>query len=255
MNTESLIDGARQYVKATPSDGIRRNIQIRAKNAGDLEDDITLACWTFLTQEPGTSNDYEAMLPHWKDQVKRTNPKAAWLVTRQPDGNMFHRAMSMCAHVHSSLFTVPTVFLDVDAFPNADLWPMIKEVKDVGLTYRETPGLMPINEGVIVARPSEATKAFFMMYVATYEALQGYLSDSDWRWWGGQLALNAMSGNEDPTNWPAGLTIRHLPVDPYNFSPDNDEDMTSAVLDAKTIVHLKGQRKAQFERLKAYQCA
>jgi hypothetical protein len=249
MNTEALITEARKYVKATPSDGVRRNIQIRAKNAGDLEDDITLACWTFLTHEPGTRNDYEAMLPHWKDQVKRTNPSAAWLVTRQPDGNMFHRAMSMCAHVHSSLFTVPTVFLDVDAFPNCDLAEMIGKVKDVGLTVRDMPGLMPVNEGVIIARPSEATKAFFMAYVATFEALQGFLSDADWRWFGGQLALNALHDSI------VGPSVRYLPCAQYNFSPDTEADMEPAVLDTKTILHLKGPRKQLFERVKAYQNA
>lgn len=251
MNTDALIEKARQFVKTTPSDGIRRNIAIRAKNAGQLEDNIKLGCWTFLTHEAGTSNDYEAMLPHWKATVAKFNPNCAWFVTRQPEGNMFHRAMSMCAHVHSSLFTVPTVFLDVDAFPNGDLLKAMDSVVDIGLTVRDTPGLMPVNEGVIFARPTEATKRFFMNYVATYEALQALLPEAEWRWWGGQLSLNALSKGSQPD----GVAITYLPVDPYNFSPDADADFAPAVLNEKVIIHLKGPRKASFDRVAAYQNA
>lgn len=246
MKTDALIAKARSYVRETPSDGIRRNIAIRAKNAGNLEDNITLGCWTFLTQEPGTSNDYEAMLPHWKAMVDKFNPDCAWFVTRQPSGNMFHRAMSMCAHVHSSLFTRPTVFLDVDAFPNADLLKAMEGVRDVGLTVRNVDGLMPVNEGVIFARPTEATKAFFMAYVATYEALQELLTPDDWGWWGGQLALNALMPHDSAVL---------LPCETHNFSPDTASDFAPVELDTKAVIHLKGPRKAQFERVKAYQDA
>jgi hypothetical protein len=183
--------------------------------------------------------------------VDKFNPDTAWLVTRQPQGTMFHRAMSMCAHVHSSLFTVPTVFTDVDAFPNANLSVGIAQVKHVGLTVRETPGLMPVNEGVIVARPSEATKAFFMAYVATYEALRDLLPEKDWAWWGGQLSLNALGG----IGGPYESTVTVLPCDTYNYSPDTVDDMTPAALDGKTVIHLKGPRKAMFDRLKEYQNA
>lgn len=213
-----------------------------------MEPGRDIAFWTFRA---GTDGDYEHLVPHWKAMATKFNPTCAWFLVRQPDANMFHRAMAMCAHVNTpSLFTVPTVFMDVDAFPNADLREATNSVRDIGLTYRETPGLMPINEGVIFARPTEAAKIFFWAYLATFEALQELLTPADWAWWGGQLALNALT---DFVTDKEDLVTAFLPCDIYNFSPDTDSDLSKAVLDTKAVIHLKGQRKAQFARMREYQ--
>lgn len=244
MNLEALIVEARKLVRAMPSNAVKNNIlhRIRQMERDQLDPGRTIGLWTFRSSE---GDAYEDLVPHWKAMADKFHPNCSWFLIRQPGATMFSRAMAMCAHVNTpALFQMPTVFLDVDAFPNASLLPMCDQVKDIGLTMRAAPGLMPVNEGVIVAKPTETTKAFFWAYVATFEALQGLLADTDWGWWGGQLALNALADN------PA---VTFLSCDTYNFSPDTESDLAPAVLGTKAVVHLKGNRKAHFERVKAYQ--
>lgn len=251
MNTDALIAEARKLVRFQPSVGVRNNIlhRVRQMERDELDDGRNIGLWTFRSTD---ADHYEDFVPHWKAMCDKFHPRCAWFLNRMPGATMFQRAMSMCAHVNTpALFRMPTVFLDVDAFPNTDLSAMCGLVKDVGLTIRETPGLMPVNEGVIVARPTEAAIRFFWAYVATYEALQGLLPEKDWGWWGGQLALNALSKGMQPD----GVAVTYLPVDPYNFSPDSEEDLSAAVLDTKAICHLKGPRKVHLARIKAYQNA
>ena len=121
MNTDALIIEARKYVRAQPSVGVKNNIlhRIRQMERDELQSGRTIGFWTFRSSDDG---DYEALVPHWKAMCDKFHPACAWFVIRQPGGNMFNRAMAMCAHVNTpSLFRMPTVFLDVDAFPNANL--------------------------------------------------------------------------------------------------------------------------------------
>lgn len=174
---------------------------------------------------------------------------------------MFERVRAMCAYVHSFAFNSPTVFLDGDAFVNTDLTEIFRTFTDVAVTYRNDPGLMPINEGVIFAHPTEGTKRLFRAYLATYEILakdrkiMSYYGDIK-RWRGGQLTLNALTC---PQGIPYeldqftrfGCDIKYLPCHVWNYSPTGTE--TRQDLDAKGVVHLKGDRKRLIESVIQYQ--
>ena len=64
---------------------------------------------------------------------------------------MFERVVTMAAYVASQAFTAPTIFLDSDAFLIRPLANLFNNEFDVAVTYRDNPGMMPINEGVIFA--------------------------------------------------------------------------------------------------------
>lgn len=172
---------------------------------------------------------------------------------------MYERVRAMCAYVHSPAFNSPTVFLDGDAFVNADLRPIFDAIADIGVTYRNVPGLMPINEGVIFAKPTDRTRAFFRSYLATYEHLAGcpevisHYGDIK-RWRGGQLSLNAISSLGDvhgELDHRDGIS--YLPCDIFNFSMDMDRGYTRGELDQKAVLHLKGPRKVLVDQIIAYQ--
>src|SRR3546814_15352353 len=88
---------------------------------------------------------------------------------------MYERVVAISAFVQSRAFASDTAFLDSDAFVNLPLAPLFRLPFDVAVTYRNDPGLMKINEGVIFASPRRglAARGFFRRYLATYEALRG----------------------------------------------------------------------------------
>ena len=201
--------------------------------------------WTYFIVEQPRVEYFHSLVTHQAAMVKKFCPGARHIVARGDDGiDMFRRAEAMDDFVHSSAFDAPTVFLDNDAFPNADLSAVFDQIQHVGLTVRDTPGLMPVNEGVIFARPTPETRHFFSAYERTFGALHYLMPDDKWRWWGGQTALNMLAG-------PAQDRITLLPCDQFNYSPD--EPQPRAVLDSKAVLHLKGPRKALFDQLVAYQ--
>lgn len=174
---------------------------------------------------------------------------------------MFERVRAMCAYVHSKAFNSPTVFLDGDAFVNTDLEKLFQTIDDVAVTYRNNPGLMPINEGVIFAKPGEGTKAFFRAYLATYDHLSScqpvlnYYGDIK-RWRGGQLSLNALTCPEGiPSDMDRtevyGCRVQYLPCHIWNYSPDGPH--TKEDLDSKGVLHLKGDRKKLIDQIIRYQ--
>lgn len=181
---------------------------------------------------------------------------------------MYERVRAMCAYVHSSAFNSPTVFLDGDAFVNTDLTPIFKTIRDVAVTYRNDPGLMPINEGVIFAQPTEGAKAFFRSYLATYENLaktpeivEYYGSNPGIkRWRGGQLSLNALTCPEgvasemDRLDGP-GYRVQYLSCLAWNFSMDLHQSYARDELDTKAIIHNKGDRKRMADQVIGYQNA
>lgn len=176
---------------------------------------------------------------------------------------MYERVRAMCAYVHSAVFNSPTAFLDGDAFVNADLTPIFETIRDVAVTYRNDPGLMPINEGVILAQPTEGTRAFFRSYLATYETLAKHPQIVDYygdirRWRGGQLSLNALTYqggvvSEMDRLETGGYTVSYLPCSVWNFAMDLDQPYAKEDLDAKATLHLKGNRKLLIDQIIAYQ--
>lgn len=177
---------------------------------------------------------------------------------------MYERVFAMCAYTQSVAFSANTLFLDSDAFLNADITPYLEADFDIAITTRDTPGLMPINEGVIVARMEhpEAVKSFFLRYLATYETLvndpptQTFYGDIR-KWRGGQLSLNAITHNLSPfspyrTLSVMGTRLRALPCDVFNYSYEYGSSLNLENLDMKFIVHLKGARKDVMEQFRAY---
>ena len=220
--------------------------------------------------------DYAAVLQTFKRCVRRWHPRAhIFLATSRgsafagladealsvveldlaADQPMYERVHAMCAYARSGAFTTDTLFLDSDAFVNADFGPYLEADFDIAITTRGSPGLMPVNEGVIVARAArpERVRGFFDRYLATYEALRvdervvAHYGDIR-KWRGGQLSLNAVTRAAHP--FPAmrridvaGAAIQCLPCDPFNYSYEYGEKVHGATFNGKVIVHLKGGRK------------
>ncbi|MCP5278852.1 MAG: hypothetical protein H6935_10900 [Thiobacillus sp.] len=177
---------------------------------------------------------------------------------------MYERVFAMCAYTHSTAFANDTLFLDSDAFLNADIRPYLEADFDVAITTRDIPGLMPVNEGVIIARSerTESVKAFFLRYLSTYEALaedsatQTFYGDIR-KWRGGQLSLNAITYNVAPfspyrTLSIDGTRIRPLPCEVFNYSHEYGASLRAEKLNEKIFVHLKGSRKDVIEQFRAY---
>jgi hypothetical protein len=165
---------------------------------------------------------------------------------------MYERVRAMAAYVHSRAFSANTVFLDTDAYPNRALNSVFKRDFDVGVTYRTTPGFMPINEGVIFCarRRVAAAKKFFSAYLATYEILKADPIVHDYygnieRWRGGQLSLNVLGLSPDLPRFGDfdrnGIRIASLPCNKFNS------------WDAKYVLHLKGDSKHLIGHVADYQ--
>jgi len=173
---------------------------------------------------------------------------------------MLERAYVMNAYVKSSLFTANTFFLDSDAIINGPIQDVFDRKFDVGLTFREDPYLMPINEGVVLASGANksAVKNFFDFYLGTYTSL---VTDAEIaerfgsefsnlkKWRGGQLSLNAvvadqfarhLNPDKDARGYLSQLEFLHC--DEYNFSPDA-RAYSDSELGAKKVIHLKGNLK------------
>lgn len=172
-----------------------------------------------------------------------------------PGWLMYERVVAMNAYVQSAAFTGHTAFLDSDAFANAPLDRVFELAFDVAVTYRNSPGLMPLNEGVIFAtkRPNDGAKAFFRRYLATYEALRVSPKIVDHygeirRWRGGQLSLNGAANatghlSDLDRQTIEGALVRYLACDDYNFFIRDGEEYSRGQLKRKYILHLKGPSK------------
>jgi hypothetical protein len=179
-----------------------------------------------------------------------------------PDQPMYQRVASMCAYVRSAAFVKDTLFLDSDAFLSANFTEYLDADYDVAVTVRDDPGLMPVNEGVIVARAERraAVREFFDRYLATYEALlsddriSSYYGDIR-KWRGGQLSLNAVTRTAHPYSSPRRISIgdarlQCLPCDPFNFSYDYGANVAQEQLASKVVVHMKGGRKSELHAVR-----
>ena len=177
---------------------------------------------------------------------------------------MLERVKAMLGYVESDAFANDTVFLDTDAFPNRRLEQVFDDSFDIGVTYRLTPGYMPLNEGVIFcsARDKAAVRRFFRSYLATYEALMSdpviaaYYGDVT-RWRGGQLSLNAVAPpvdrHADGVVALDGVAFRFLPCDLFNYWVEAPPRPDGTELDDKFILHLKGDSKPMLSHVAIYQ--
>ena len=174
---------------------------------------------------------------------------------------MFERVVAMNAYVRSSLFTAPTVFLDIDAFMLRPLDKLFDNDFDIGLTHRHIVGQMAINEGVIFANNKNYNKVvkFFDSYLACYLEVEKSqrvrkIYKNIRRWRGGQLAINAAAGGCQVYSTSLSSTeydakIAFLPCSKYNLSQINEEEVNKDLRNRCSVLHLKGNRKGWIERL------
>lgn len=183
-----------------------------------------------------------------------------------PRAPMYERVKAMAAYASSRAFSAKTVFLDSDAYPNRSLAGVFKRTFDVGVTYRTTPGYMPLNEGVIFASRHDLTAAqrFFRTYLATYDALRqdvrvlSYYENNIDRWRGGQLSLNAVGlpdGPFAPLFTARGIRIAMFPCNQFNYWVTKPIQPEQRTWDRKFVLHLKGNSKHLLQELTRYQLA
>ena len=174
---------------------------------------------------------------------------------------MFERVVAMLAYVESAAFTAPTIFLDSDAFLIRHAAGLFANNFDVAVTYRDIGGQMPINEGVIIVndRRPDSVRPFFRRYLATYLTLERHPVVLETygkvrRWRGGQLSINAISGgwhrySAGILDSDLGARVAYLPCSRYNYSPDQEGEISAAMLTRALVLHLKGSRKPWLDRM------
>jgi hypothetical protein len=214
--------------------------------------------WTYQCSEGPRVEMYARMVDHWCSQAIKHHPDCPVLVCHGDVVSMLLRAYAMCAFVHGPAFTAPVVFMDNDAFPNASLLPALDLFEHVGLTHRSGENLMPVNEGVIFAKPSDETRAFFRAYVATFENIISSVQitatekNSSFRragvdttsWMGGQIALNLLSSEP---------CVSLLPCADWNYGMSSQQHYTAEDMDKHAVLHIKGTKKVLFDQIKTYQ--
>ncbi|MDB4682073.1 hypothetical protein OAE68_00160 [Synechococcus sp. AH-551-A10] len=96
--------------------------------------------------------------------IKKVYPAA------DPDKPMYNRVKTYNTLIQYSLLGENVIFMDIDVMIVAKQWEGLAKLNfDVALTYRFTPNLVPINEGVIYCRSrSQKRKEFFAKYIQTY---------------------------------------------------------------------------------------
>ncbi len=251
---QAVLEAVTPHFAARPTPELERQILDHAQlmvRKGDPE----IQFWSYRCLGTDRPDVYFPMIEHLRYAAGKFTPNSQTWVIDGREIDMLARAVAMCTFVHSPAFTAPTFFLDNDAFPNADLRGV--EFDHIGVTVRdngpdqgENAGLMPVNEGVILAKPTDEARAFFMAYAGTYEAIaKTFQIDSDGkdvRWWGGQIALNVVSKR-------LSHLVKEFSCETWNFSPERGRDYPYEELNDKKVIHLKGGRKKQFDHLKAYQ--
>jgi hypothetical protein len=246
MRGHEIIHAVAHLRADRPTDGLWKRVQEHAVHRSAVVPDIIF--WTYRCMDAPKNHNFAPLYEHWVRMAKKFHPGAAVMTCAGGPLDMFDRAFAMTAFVHSPAFSAQTMFMDHDAFPNRDL--RNAPVEHVGVTKRIKDGFMPINEGVIVAQPTEETRAFFRAYLGTFESILANCKvttsdEKDLKWWGGQLSLNVVC--------PESAAVTYLPFDDWNFGIEPDVPISYADLDAKHVLHLKGGRKAYFEQIRAYQ--
>jgi hypothetical protein len=209
--------------------------------------------------------DYEALLKYWENAARKHGAEChierGWIGV-DAAAPMYSRVVAMFDWVVNWL-DQPTVFLDSDAFLNADIRHIFDGDWDIGVTYRHNMGAShALNEGVIFAnnRRPDAVRSFFRSYLDTYHAV---LEDADLvakygnlrRWRGGQLSLNRLACPQGlPTALDyqeiAGARVSYWPCFKWNYPVDA---VDHRLWDTKAVLHLKGARKHLLDDLVRYQ--
>jgi hypothetical protein len=173
---------------------------------------------------------------------------------------MFERVWCMAAVMQVVPNNIAVLFLDSDAFLVNNLAAINLLNFEIGLTYRISRTLMPVNEGVIVVKSGRGSFArqFFSAYLATYLELDrsGAVSNvypNIRRWRGGQLSLNAVGEYFVRLEGESlgKYKIAQLPCSRFNLTVNREHEINEETLSQSLVIHLKGNRKAWITRLEA----
>ena len=163
-----------------------------------------------------------------------------------PDRVMLSRMQSQIEYLERRAADHDVAFVDSDMIINASLGAVFSQDFDLALTYRDEPE-MPINGGVIFVKGGRApAAASFLRQVCDCYASK-FAGQA--HWWGDQRALIDVLGHERFAKRTAdvfsvaGVKVRLLPCEQYNFSPENKFRAIAAPLSDKVILHFKGERK------------
>ena len=173
---------------------------------------------------------------------------------------MYYRALCYNTLIQDSLLRGTAIFLDSDCFVLNDFSRILNKLNFcIGLTYRYSPAMMPINEGVIIVNTDNSkAKEFFAHYIGTYNYLKDdskiksiYKTDL-MRWRGGQLSLNAICPNiRNLCFLDSDPYISFLPSEYFNYSSPNIRSISDfrVAMKNRWIVHLKGKSKLNLSTL------
>lgn len=167
---------------------------------------------------------------------------------------MYYRAKTYNTLVQSGKLQGTVVFLDSDAIVLKPMDELPESIGfDVAVTQRFAPNLMPINEGVIIAKASTQTCInFFAHYMGTYDLIkddaivQQVCGNDLMRWRGGQLSLNAMlDGGKMKTQMSSrDNALKILDCSRFNKAVSNIADVNILIKGGEAYVaHVKGKAK------------
>ena len=179
--------------------------------------------------------------------IKKIYPQAD---SRKP---MYSRVKTYNTLIQYNLLGQNVIFMDSDVMILENPWNDLEKLNfDVAVTYRFTPNLVPINEGVIYCRSkSKESKEFFAKYIQTYEKIKNNKIIKDTvgtdleRWRGGQLSLNGIcNAGRMVTYRDSNKHIAFLPCDKYNRTIYGYSEVNSLIVEKSAFaVHAKGRSK------------
>lgn len=202
-----------------------------------------------------TIEGVEIILCTTKAFGEKFNDKNLKKVYPQADSSkpMYNRVKTYNTLIQYNLLGENVIFVDSDVMILENPWKHLERLNfDVAVTYRFTPNLVPINEGVIYCRSKkDGSKTFFAKYIQTYEDIKAnkiinnIVGTDLERWRGGQLSLNAIcNAGRMVTYRDSTDHISFLPCGKYNRTIYSYAEISSAKVERSAFaVHAKGKAK------------
>ena len=197
----------------------------------------------------------EIILCTTEEYGKRFNDKNIRKIYPQADSSkpMYNRVKTYNTLIQYNLLGENVIFMDSDVMILENPWDDLAKLNfDVAVTYRFTPNLVPINEGVIYCRSkNKGSKEFFAKYIRTYEKIKNNKIINDIvgtdleRWRGGQLSLNGIcNAGRMITYRDSTEDIVFLPCDKFNRTIYGYSELQSIINENSSfLVHAKGNAK------------
>lgn len=197
----------------------------------------------------------EIILCTTKDYGKKFNGEDIKKIYPQADSRkpMYNRVKTYNTLIQYDLLGKNIIFMDSDVMILGNPWEDLAKLSfDVAVTYRFTPNLVPINEGVIYCRGNnKGSKEFFARYMQTYENIKNnniinnIINTDLERWRGGQLSLNGIcNAGRMVTYMDSTDKIAFLPCDKYNRTIRSFDEVEAIVRNRSSyVVHAKGRAK------------